>query len=592
MSIRSKIYLGFAVVLALVCGIAWLSVRNSGLAIDNVAVFRDQESLLETIGQLERQEQELQRYAIIFSHIGHPTVSKRVLRLHTALEETLDTLTPRLTHDDQRAAHDRLRELLTAYGEAFDRLIQDRTQRDALFERVRSSADVITKTLEADATEVRRGDALRAFARADQEVMRYVESPDSAAVRAAREHIRGALKSLEGDPDLAARLDGYQTDALQMVQAIRGYLFLANVVLAGTAAEISQATASLRNLVQAETSLRLDELDASSARTRGLTSTIAIAAILAGALLAFLVTSTISRALGQMTETFGALAAGDARAEIPCLDRHDEIGRMAQAAQVFKEKNLETERLLEVAEKRRRQVETQTTELARMNSELEQFAYVASHDLQEPLRMVASYVELLSLDYKGQLSEEADQYITFASEGAKRMQALIHDLLDLSRVGRTDQTPEEVDTAALVTSVQRDLAARLRESGGKVIVEGELPKLRAYRVQLGQVFQNFISNALKYQPEGQAPEIRVRAERTEEGTAFHFEDNGIGIEPRHFERIFLIFQRLHDRKTYEGSGMGLAIVKKIADLHEGKVWVESTPGKGSRFSFLVGNLSS
>ncbi len=210
-------------------------------------------------------------------------------------------------------------------------------------------------------------------------------------------------------------------------------------------------------------------------------------------------------------------------------------------------------------------------ELERSNAELEQFAYVASHDLQEPLRMVASYTELLAKKYQGKLDEKADKYINYAVDGSKRMQRLINDLLAYSRVGTQAKPVESVDTSAVVDKVLAALELALRESGGEVTRDG-LPTVMADETQFFQLFQNLIGNALKFHGPD-APRVHVGAERNGSEWTFSVSDNGIGIEARHAERIFMVFQRLHGRGKYPGTGIGLAIAKKIVERHEGRIWM-------------------
>ena len=224
-------------------------------------------------------------------------------------------------------------------------------------------------------------------------------------------------------------------------------------------------------------------------------------------------------------------------------------------------------------------------EVERSQKELEQFAYVASHDLQEPLRMVASYTELLGKRYRGNLDDRADKYIGYAVDGAKRMQALINDLLTYSRIGTRGKPFEPTDCGAVVREAIGNLQSSVDESGAQ-IVQGKLPMLRADRMQLVQVFQNLIANAIRYRSEA-PPRIEISAERHATTWTFSVRDNGIGIAPEFLERIFIIFQRLHSRNEADGNGIGLAIVKKIVERHGGQVWVESQPGQGSTFLFTL-----
>lgn len=232
------------------------------------------------------------------------------------------------------------------------------------------------------------------------------------------------------------------------------------------------------------------------------------------------------------------------------------------------------------------QLARQAAELQRSNEELERFAYAASHDLQEPLRMVTSFTNLLARRYAGALDETAQQYIHFASDGAKRMKILIEDLLAYSRIGSQGQAFTDVDTGALITDVMRNLAVAVDEQGARVDADG-LPTVHADRVQLGQVFQNLISNALKFCAPGAAPHVQIAAADLGSAWRFSVKDNGIGVDPTYAERIFVMFQRLHTRAAYPGTGIGLTLCKRIVERHGGTIWVESQPGQGSTFLFTL-----
>ena len=227
-------------------------------------------------------------------------------------------------------------------------------------------------------------------------------------------------------------------------------------------------------------------------------------------------------------------------------------------------------------------------ELARSNAELEQFAYVASHDLQEPLRTLASYAKLLSRRYSGQLDDRADRFIQYIVEEALRMQALINDLLKYSRVGRQAQNFAPCDTRAVFDMVVSRLQDAIATSGATVTC-GELPTLMADERQLVQLFQNLIGNAIKYRSQ-EPPVVQVGAVRQEGQWLFWVRDNGIGIDPKYAERIFVIFQRLHSQEEYSGTGIGLAIAAKIVERHGGRIWVESESGQGATFYFTLRDL--
>jgi len=246
---------------------------------------------------------------------------------------------------------------------------------------------------------------------------------------------------------------------------------------------------------------------------------------------------------------------------------------------------LELEQEIAVRQAAEGRLQQQTEALQRSNAELEQFAYVASHDLQEPLRMVASYAGLLKRRYAGKLDAEADEFIDYAMDGVTRMRALINDLLTYSRVGREERPAESTDSRVALDRALANLEAAIADRQALVAI-GNLPTVMASSLQLTQVFQNLIGNGLKFCRETR-PEIRVDAERRGAEWIFAVRDNGIGIDPQYKDRIFLIFQRLHKRDEYEGTGIGLAICKKIVERQGGRIWIESEPGKGATFRFTL-----
>lgn len=231
------------------------------------------------------------------------------------------------------------------------------------------------------------------------------------------------------------------------------------------------------------------------------------------------------------------------------------------------------------------ELKQKTKELERSNKDLQQFAYVASHDLQEPLRMISSFSQLLAKRYSGLMGEEADEFIDFILDGSTRMQALINNLLEYSRIETRGGEFESVETSSVADQVVRSLSSKSEECQA-VITYDALPVVWGDFSQLIRLFQNLLTNSLKYRSDA-APEVYISAEFSDGEWLFCVRDNGIGIDPKYFERIFVIFKRLHGREEYDGSGMGLAICKRIVERHGGRIWVESQPGNGSTFYFTL-----
>jgi light-regulated signal transduction histidine kinase (bacteriophytochrome) len=280
--------------------------------------------------------------------------------------------------------------------------------------------------------------------------------------------------------------------------------------------------------------------------------------------------------------------------EIDILTKSGKIRTCLTSVKLYPEEGYLEGSALDITERKLAEVQLKafSQDLERSNKELEQFAYVASHDLQEPLRMVASYVQLLARRYRGKLDADADEFIGFAVDGASRMQDMINDLLSLSRLGTRGKPFATTPLEDVLCEVLDNVKLAVEESGA-VITHDPLPTVMGDGVQLGQLFQNLIANALKFR--GNEPtrvHIGVRGDDAETragrpGWTFSVHDNGIGMDPQYFDRVFLIFQRLHSREEYPGTGIGLAICKKIVERHHGRIWITSEAGQGATFHFTL-----
>ena len=306
-----------------------------------------------------------------------------------------------------------------------------------------------------------------------------------------------------------------------------------------------------------------------------------------GLILAITVSRSIQKGLREILLSAKAVTKGDFSRKAISYSR-DEIGilannfnSMAEELERLEQENKEVNNFLE------KKVRQRTSEMESKNKELEQFAYVASHDLQEPLRTISGFVELLQKEYRDKLDSNGEKYLTYLSQASDRMKTLIKDLLDYSRIGKEKQA-RPIDCNMLIDEVLADLGKSIRESGAR-ISSGDLPSLYAYPTELKLLFQNLIANSIKFRHRDRTPEVRVTSVLENGHWKFVVSDNGIGMERQFLERIFIIFQRLHTRDQYEGSGIGLAHCKKIAELHGGKIWADSEPGKGTHFFFTINN---
>jgi light-regulated signal transduction histidine kinase (bacteriophytochrome) len=292
---------------------------------------------------------------------------------------------------------------------------------------------------------------------------------------------------------------------------------------------------------------------------------------------------SVTRPLGTLAAASRVASTGAHDHEIPAVGT-GEIAALASDVEHMRRELVqqvsEVRQLHAEAEHAHALLRDQAQELERSNRDLEQFAYVASHDLQEPLRKVASFTQLLQKRYGGQLDDRADQYIAFAVDGAHRMQRLIQDLLAFSRVGRSGDAPQDVDLETVLDQVLHDLGERVADTGAEV-THDPLPVVRGERALLATLLLNVVGNALKFRHPDRPPRVHLSARRDGETWEISCTDNGIGIDPHYADRVFVIFQRLHPKDVYTGTGIGLALVKRVVEHHGGRAWVEPAPGGGT-----------
>ncbi len=341
-----------------------------------------------------------------------------------------------------------------------------------------------------------------------------------------------------------------------------------------------------RDLDRAAADARND-LDAAASRLQLVGVLLAIGLVALLLALALGLRRVLLRPLSGLTSEVRRVAGGDFDAEVRGSGPR-EIVALGVDVDVMRRQIVSEFRALRDTTER---LDERTAELERSNTELEQFAYVASHDLQEPLRKVASFTQLLERRYKGQLDERADQYIAFAVDGAKRMQVLINDLLAFSRVGRLTREHVEIGADELIDQALANLSLVIEESGATITVAEGMPLVSGDAPLLAGVFQNLIGNALKFRGE-QPPQITVSWADAGDEWEFSVADNGIGIEPEYADRIFVIFQRLHPKAAYPGTGIGLAMCRKIVEYHGGRIWLDTSVASGTVFRFTLPKIAA
>jgi signal transduction histidine kinase len=368
---------------------------------------------------------------------------------------------------------------------------------------------------------------------------------------------------------LHAQIQAAEAESTREIAAVRSGVPVA-VDNAGELALVDAVRATAAGIGDAlSLQIRISAVDAQIAASES-TRFVIVASLLGAVfslIVAVVVTLSISAPLRRLRASADRIAAGEMVEPLPSR-RGDEIGSLSRAMTTMV-----------------RKLNHQAAELKTSNADLEQFAYIASHDLQEPLRMVSGFTGLLKRRYRGKLDADADEYIDFAVGGANRMQALINDLLSFSRVGREEVAGKPVDTQLALDQALANLQSAIEERSA-LVSSGQLPTVWADHGMLVRLFQNLLSNALKF-CKAERPIVRVAAERSGPDWVFSVADNGIGIDAQYKDRIFLIFQRLHKQSEYPGTGIGLAVCRRIVERNGGRMWLESELGKGTTFFFTL-----
>ncbi len=598
-----KIFAGFASVGLIAVVIGMLSYFAFQAIALNFNSFIDTSSRARLDLSLSRNLSEMQRNALIYTHEGHSSAAEKVRELYAGMVERI-----KLASALQEPDVERIKNHLGSYIKAFEQLqVQRKMWQQLVYQDFRESASrsenyLRTRMLD---TSVTRSDRDRLLAERtlntllliEKNAMRYFDTLDPDYIRQAKlnfaevdrqlgvmkQQVTTRTKHEEIDRAIEEVRD-YERIFLEAVQRTRGYLFLVNVVMSGEASEIlyhanQMALRAKHNLV----SIEVETFDTLHQMSSTILVSIAILLVL-GLALSVLIGRMISRPVIRLTEAFKALAAGSSEAKIPDYKAGDEIGELTRAASVFKEKNLQTEALLKQSKKLSHALKTKSDELEIKNRELNDFASVASHDLQEPLRKIQAFSDRLTSKYAEALDERGLDYLQRMNAAAFRMSDLIQSLLQLSRVSSRAGAFEKVSLKILVDDALSVLDEAIAEHQARVVVD-ELPEVEVDPMQIKQLFQNLIGNALKFHHEGTSPEIRVYAIGSKES---HIEvcvsDNGIGVDSEFAHKVFEPFERLHGREQFAGTGMGLAICKRIVERHNGSIRVE--PGEdsmGSRF---------
>ncbi|MEP3482392.1 MAG: ATP-binding protein [Fuerstiella sp.] len=603
-SLRSNIYTGFAIIVALLIGVGLIGYLGSKQLSDSSAAMRKVSSTDAAIAKINRDVTELQLRVARYMATGHRSLQSDIIALNDHLIDQINQQVEAQVAPEMQDLFLRMSVRLPAYRSHFNSVIEERRLRADLVQQqlpnqsqvVHERLNKLQQSLPVKALRQANEAAIllckSRFLEAERLLLRYYIAASVPLVTDASKQIELAIESLtplksEGEAEpirqqLIRELKKYKRLGIRAVQATRSYLYLVNVVMAGEASEVTYFSTRLRSVSESQRNQIADKIAVTTTNIRRATGIGICIAVALGVLIASRLGTLILRPVTALKETFRQLAAGRTVLTIPESERKDEIGEMALAAEVFRQRNVEQRALLEKAESLAIELASKATELESSNAELDSFAYVASHDLKSPLRGIRQLAAWIQEDAGHLLPEESMQHFQAMQSRVQRMETLLEDLLNFSRIGRQDTQPEQVDLNELVNDV-----IELTDNPNQVAigVPEPLPVLQTIRVSLEQVFMNLIGNAVKHNDKHENGRIDILFEQQDESYVFHFRDNGPGIEPQHYERVFQMYQRVGNTDV-DGSGMGLAIVKKQIESHRGSIHLDSNNGDGVTFTVV------
>ena len=602
LSIRTRLAIGFGLVICCFLFLGIITHFKLSYLSNSLLEVRSITEQTAHITRVNRTVLELQRQVVLYIYTGQKAYAQRVQELSTSIDEELHQLLPQSIDITVHSYLERMLEHLNGYMKNFSEVSRERSLQSNIVNfsmpsfsnKVQESYIDLEKKLllsnrSSEAATVIS--SLNHFLYSQGFVNKFFNDPDSSLVNLAKLNLNKAQEKLANLPKRSdtkqlilvtkEALNEYEASFIRAVQAQRGYLFLVNVVMAGEASEFSYNANQLYDYI----SNKVHQIEATAYTNLSASILLniflfALALFISG-LFSFLISKSILTPLDKITKTFTRLSKGDKQANIPGLNRKDEIGQMAQAADVFKERNHETEKLLIEFQELSVELDEKKQALEKSNHEMEQFVYTVSHDLKSPIVSSMGFIGMIrDLAKKGDYDRAFDK-IERLENSNLRMRVLISDLLDLSRIGRADLELENLDMKNVLDEVYDQLAQKFSEYGFIVDIPEKLPDLYANRSCTIQIFDNILNNAIKYCSNIKTPRIQIHGQVKGDEIHYGIQDNGPGIPPEYHKKIFGLFQRL-DNKT-EGTGIGLSIVSKIMESHQGRVWVESDIGKGTTF---------
>ncbi len=532
---------------------------------------------------------ELQRSVSTYMLSGHKSSAERVRELLEQVRNEIRLANEQTEQAGVREQLDAMNLRISSFESNFEKVVVDRESRERLVhDQMFPTKDLILEIIEDSplASRTILEQVQEHVYLAENAALRYFETPERAMIDEAIFQIQSAEEVIAdaGSPgsephDVHKHLIEYKQTFLEAVQATQGYMHLVHVVLAGETSELLYQSAQIRKgSLERRDAIKI-EMEAGAKRFQAWSDLVAGLTVLAGLLTAGLMTRSVLVPILNLTGTFHQLAKGKNDAEIEYSHRRDEIGKLAKAAEVFRIKNLETEELLQSSQ-------TLATDLERRNSEMTQFVYTVSHDLKSPLVTIHGFAGALKNAISEGDTAHAEGMVDRIHNASKRMSQTVEDLLELSRIGMVVNESIEFVFGDACEAVIQDLSGLKADTDAQIEVSGADSKLFGDELRIRQVLQNLIQNAMVYgRCDGKPPEIEISLEQVDDQSVICVADHGKGIDEAFQEKVFGIFQRLET--DTQGTGVGLAIVRKIAAAHGGKAWVESRNGQGAAFYVTI-----
>lgn len=585
MRIRTSIHLTLGTVLVLHVFTAIMGHVGLERSQQNLEVYESVNSDTLRVLAIDEEITDLQRSVSDFMLTGHESSADRVRELIVILQANISAAS---VDTDQAIVRDQLHamsERILSFTEDFEKVTVDRQLKNDLIEnRMIPIKQQIIETLQADSEipTLVRYQIHENIQYAESAALRYFDTPNRVRVDEAVENLAAAqrkMSSLDLTNDahkrVLALIQEYNQVFLKAVQATQGYMHLVNVVLAGATSELHYQSSEIRDQSLAKRSEIGTAMRSGIQGFQVWSDIIAVLTVLAGIITAWVMTRTVLSPILSMTNTLQGLTTGQGNTEIPYLGRQDEIGLMANAAQVFRLKNDQTEHLLEESR-------SMQEDLEKRNNEMTEFVYTVSHDLKSPLVTIQGFTGVLEYAVESKNYDEIQGMVQRIQSASVRLSQTIDDLLELSRIGMMVNEFHEFQFEHCVSTVLMDLTTQINESEAEVIIKGGDEMIVADQPRIQQVIQNLVQNAIVYGHEPETPpKITIAATRTNGEVVISVSDDGPGIEEEYRDRVFGIFQRLSS--STGGTGVGLAIVRKIALAHGGRSWVESSEQGGCVF---------